>query len=105
MRIAVQIIITLILLSLYALPITDTVFVRPPDYTGILPVTQQTLPVTADDIARGLRSNPTIIVPPVLLTEAHRLRINYAVKRAERAELINTIGTQSLGILVSLGEQ
>ena len=105
MRVAVQIIITLILLWLYALPVTDTVFVRTQQYTGILPVSQQSLPLTPDDIARGLRANPTITVSSDLLTEAHRLRTNYAQKRAERAELVDTLGTQSLAILVALEEQ
>lgn len=105
MRLAVQIIITLILLWLHSRPITRTVHVRTPAYTGILPIEQRPLPLTADDIARGLRANPTITVPPKLLSEAHRLRTDYAVKRAERAELVATLGTQSLEILAGLEEQ
>ena len=105
MRIIAQCIIALILLWLHSRPITETVHVRTPEYTGILPIEQRPLPLTADDIARGLRANPTITVPPKLLSEAHRLRTDYAVKRAERVELVATLGTQSLEILLVLEEQ
>ena len=105
MRITAQCIIALILLWLHSRPITGTVHVRTPEYTGILPIEQRPLPLTVDDIARGLRANPTITVPPELLSEAHRLRTDYAVKRAERAELVATLGTQSLEILSRLEEQ
>ena len=105
MRITAQCTIALILLWLHSRPITKTVHVRTPEYTGILPIEQRPLPLTADDIARGLRANPTITVPPKLLSEAHRLRTDYAEKRAERTELVATLGTQSIEILVGLEEQ
>ena len=105
MRITAQCIIALILLWLHSRPITETVHVRTPEYTGILPIEQRPLPLTADDIARGLRANPTITIPKNLLSEAHRLRTDYALKRAERAELVDTLGTQSLEILFVLEEQ
>ena len=105
MRITAQCIIALILLWLHFRPITETIHVRTPEYVGIQPIEQGPLPLTADDIARGLLANPTITVPSKLLSEAHRLRTDYAVKRAERVELIATLGTQSLEILVDLEEQ
>ena len=102
MRITAQCIIALILLWLHFRPITETIHVRTPEYVGIHPIAQGPLPLTADDIARGLLANPTITVPSNLLSEAHRLRIDYAVKRAQRAEIVDTLGTQSLELLVGL---
>ena len=105
MQITVQCIIAIILLWFHSRPITDTIHVRTPEYTGVLPISQRPLPLTADDVARGLIANPTVTVPPNLLTKAHQLRTDYAIKRAERTELVDRLGTQCLEILVALEEQ
>lgn len=105
MRITVQIIIALILVWLHTRSLSDTVIVSTPTYSGITPITQQSLPLTADDVARGLRANTDIDVPTEKLTNAHRLRTEYATKMAERTELIDTLGTQGLLLLEKLEEQ
>ena len=105
MRFAFQILIVLSLLWLHAQPVSTRLFLRTSVHDGISPVTNEPLPLTADDIARGLKFNPNLKVSSEQLKRAHLLRSEYSKIREQRSELIQTMGTQGLELLATLEER
>lgn len=66
----------------------NVVTILPTMYHGVQPVTQSPLPLSADDIARGLLFNPDISINGSTLEKAHRLRKELS-KRADNHHRLN----------------
>lgn len=99
LRIVRQIVIGVVLLFGHVILNPHTILLRNPRSTGIPPVTNNPLPLTADDIARGLKANPNIQGDKVTLTKAAKLRSEYAQLKSEHGRIIVTLNQHSADIL------
>ena len=97
-----QVVITLILLWGLLHFNGGTTFVRTTGYQGVPPVTDTTVPLTADDIARGLKANPKIQVDQDLLEQAYNLRLTFAKQKSTRDETELKLGTHMGQVLTAL---
>lgn len=99
LRIVRQIVIGVVLLFGHMQFNPHTILVRNPRVTGVPPVTNNPLPLTADDIARGLKANPNIQVDQVTLSKAAQLRTEYAQLKSKHGSIIVTLNQHSADIL------
>lgn len=99
LRIVKQIVIGVVLLFGHMLLKPHTILLRNPRIMGIAPITNNPLPLTADDIARGLKANPNIQADQVTLSKAAKLRSEYALLKSEHGSIIATLNQHSADIL------
>ena len=95
MRIAGQILIALILFWAHWHLDHQSWIVKTTSYQGILPVTDHSLPLSADDIVRGLQADPTISFDKTTFEKAYTLRQEFAREKASRDSLEWTLGEQT----------
>ena len=92
-RLPFQIATTFILLGLLLHSRTNPkpLYIQTRTYAGIAPVTQDTLPLTPDDVARGLLAHPEIECDLTALLETYSLRQEFAEQfytlQAKQADL------------------
>lgn len=99
LRIVRQIVIGVVLLFGHVLLNPHTILLRNPRIMGVEPITNNPLPLTADDIARGVKANPNIQVDQVTLSKAAKLRTEYAQLKSEHGSIIVTLNQHSADIL------
>lgn len=99
LRIVRQIVIGVVLLFGHMQFNPHTILVRNPRGTGVVPITNNPLPLTADDVARGLKANPNIQADQVTLSKAAKLRTEYAQLKSEHGIIIVTLNQHSADIL------
>jgi len=99
LRIVRQIVIGIVLLFGHVQFNPHTILIRNPRVTGVAPITNNSLPLTADDIARGLKANPNIQVDQVTLSRAAQLRTEYAQRKSIHGDIVVTMNQHSANIL------
>lgn len=102
MRAAGQVIITLILLWAHLQSDEQPSMVRTSGYTGVEPITPQTLPLSADDVIRGLRAHPTITFDTNTLEKSYTLRQEFARKKSARDALEYKLGEQTILVITAM---
>ena len=102
MRTEGQLIITLILLWAHLQIDGQPSMVRTSGYTGVEPITPQTLPLSADDVIRGLRAHPTITFDKNTLEKSYTLRQEFARKKSARDALEFKLGEQTILIMTAM---
>ena len=102
MRIAGQVLITLILLWVHWHLNNQSWMVKTTSYAGIPPVTERSLPLSADDVARGLKANLTISFDTTTFERAYALRQEFALKKSERDTLEWTLGEQTSQLIQTM---
>ena len=102
MRIVGQILIVLILLWAHWHLNTQSWMVKTTGYQGVLPVTERSLPLSADDVVRGLRADPTIPFDMTTFDKAHTLRQEFAREKSNRDALEWTLGEQTSQLITKM---
>ncbi len=74
-------------------------------HRGVPPVTQNPLPLSADDIARGLHFNPDISVHDTTLQKAYALRKELSERSASHQRLNVQAQRKTVRLLGLLDEQ
>ena len=102
MRIVGQVLIVLILLWAHWHLNTPSWMVKTTGYQGILPVTERSLPLSADDVVRGLRADPTISFDMTTFEKAYTLRQDFAQEKSNRDALEWTLGEQTSQLITTM---
>jgi len=76
-----------------------TITIRQAPRVGISPVTTNIVPLTADDIARGLLANPTISIDPTQLEAMYTLRVAFAQQQSEIDQLSDKLSQDTQQLL------
>ena len=105
MRAAGQILITFILCWAHFKCDTTALMVKTPNYRGVSPVSERPLPLSADDIIRGLKANSTISFDETTLDTAYTLRQDFALHKSTRDALELTLGKQTIQLVRSMEKE
>jgi len=82
-----------------------TITIRQAPRVGISPVTTSIVPLTADDMARGLLANPTISIDPKQLETIYTLRVSFAEQQSEIDQLSDKLGQDAQQLLYQVHSQ
>ena len=88
-----------ILLWAHRTPESETLTLQTTSYKGIPPIDTKTLPLSTDDIARGLLFNPTISVPFDSIKQTFTYRVEFATLQDKHRSLQIQMGTDTLKLL------
>ena len=102
MRIAGQLLIALILLWAHWHLNNQSWLVKTTSYQGVRPVVERSLPLSADDIVRGLKADPTISFDMTTFEKAHTLRQEFAREKSDRDMLEWTLGEQTSQLITTM---
>ncbi len=83
----------------------NVVTILPTMYHGVQPVSQHPLPLSADDIARGLHFNPDISVNRNAIEKANILRKELSKRTTNHHQLNLQAQREAVGLLRLLDEQ
>ena len=102
MRVVGQILITFILCWAHFHLDTIPIMVTTSSYRGVSPVSERVLPLSADDIIRGLKANSTISFDETTLNTAYTLRQDFARHKSTRDTLELSLGKQTIQLVKSM---
>ena len=105
MRAVGQILITFILCWAHFQLDTTPLMVKTSGYVGVPPVSARPLPLSADDIIRGLKANPTLSFNKTTLDTAYTLRQDFAQHKSTRDALEVTLGNQTIQLVRSMEKE
>ena len=105
MRSVGQILITFILCWAHFQFDTTPLMVKTPSYSGVSPVSDRPLPLSADDIIRGLKANSTISFDETTFEKAYTLRQDFAQHKSTRDALELTLGKQTIQLIRSMEKE
>ena len=97
-----QILITFILCWAHFQFETTPLMVKTSSYSGVSPISERPLPLSADDIIRGLKANSEISFDETTLDTAYRLRQDFARHKSTRDALEVTLGEQTIQLIKTM---
>ena len=102
MRIAGQLLIALILFWAHWHLNNHSWLVKTTSYKGVLPVAERSLPLSADDVVRGLKADPTISFDMTTFETAYTLRQEFAREKFNRDTLEWTLVEQTSQLITTM---
>jgi len=98
-RICSSILLLGILVCIHLTPQPLVLTVQTTPYKGISPVDNSILPLTTDDLARGLLFNPTIVVPYDQIKQTYRYRTEFAQLQDKHRILQIQLSSKAVALL------